>query len=83
LPELRSEPHAVLPRFAYYDCTEAGVGAKCSSRRWHDALGSEEFTERKKVAIHWAEVMTLNAHGFSDAEFARLRSFYSEGEVVE
>jgi hypothetical protein len=30
-----------------------------------DALGSEEFTERKKVAIHLAEVMTLNAHGLT------------------
>jgi uncharacterized peroxidase-related enzyme len=49
----------------------------------HDAAGSEEFSEREKVAIHLAEVMTLNAHGYSEVEFARLRSFYSEGEVVE
>jgi alkylhydroperoxidase family enzyme len=27
--------------------------------------------------------MTLNTHGYSEGEFARLRSFYSEGEVVE
>jgi uncharacterized peroxidase-related enzyme len=49
----------------------------------HDAPGSEKFTEREKVAIHLAEMMTLNPHGYSDAEFTRLRSFYSEGEVVE
>lgn len=49
----------------------------------HEASGSEQFTEREKVAIHLAEVMTLDAHGYSEAEFARLRSFYSEGEIVE
>ena len=27
--------------------------------------------------------MTLDAHTYSDADFRRLRSFYSEGEVVE
>jgi uncharacterized peroxidase-related enzyme len=49
----------------------------------HDAAGAAEFTEREKVAIHLAEVMTLDAHRYSEEEFARLRSFYSEGEVVE
>ena len=48
-----------------------------------DAAGSKEFSEREKVAIHLAEVMTLDAHSYSEAEFARLRSFYSEGEIVE
>ncbi len=49
----------------------------------HDAQPSREFSEREKVAIHLAEVMTRDAHSYTDAEFARLRSFYSEGEVVE
>jgi uncharacterized peroxidase-related enzyme len=48
-----------------------------------DAAGSTEFTEREKVAIHLAEVMTLDAHRYSEADFARLRRFFSEGEVVE
>jgi uncharacterized peroxidase-related enzyme len=52
-----------------------------------DAGGSGEssgdFSEAETVAIHLAEAMTLDAHNYSDAEFARLRSFYSEGEVVE
>jgi alkylhydroperoxidase family enzyme len=48
----------------------------------HEAARSGEFTEREKVAIHLAEVMTLDAHSYSEAEFARLRSFFSEGEVV-
>jgi uncharacterized peroxidase-related enzyme len=49
----------------------------------HEAAGSQEFSDREKVAIHLAEVMTLDAHSYSEAEFSRLRSFYSEGEVVE
>jgi uncharacterized peroxidase-related enzyme len=48
-----------------------------------DAPSSPEFTDAEKVAIHLAEVMTLDAHTYSEADFARLRSFYSEGEVVE
>ncbi len=44
---------------------------------------SSEFSEREKVAIHLAEVMTRDPHGYTEAEFTRLRSFYSEGEVVE
>jgi uncharacterized peroxidase-related enzyme len=48
-----------------------------------NAAQSSIFTEAEKVAIHLAEVMTLDAHGYSEADFARLRSFYSEGEVVE
>ena len=48
-----------------------------------DAHGSIEFTEREKVAIHLAEVMTLDAHSYGEAEFQRLRSFFSEGEIVE
>jgi len=49
----------------------------------HSAPGSDQFTEREKVAIHLAEVMTLDAHSYTEADFARLRSFFSEGEVVE
>ena len=48
-----------------------------------NAAGSDAFTEAEKVAIHLAEVMTLDAHGYTEADFARLRSFYDEGEVVE
>jgi uncharacterized peroxidase-related enzyme len=48
-----------------------------------DSVGSGEFTDAEKVAIHLAEVMTLDAHGYTQADFDRLRSFYSEGEVVE
>ena len=63
----------------------------CRKLGWSDehlealerAVESGKFSEAEQVAIHLAEVMTLNAHGYSDADFTRLRSFYSEGEVVE
>jgi uncharacterized peroxidase-related enzyme len=41
------------------------------------------FTEAEKAAIHLAEVMTLDPHNYTDADLKHLRSFYSEGEVVE
>jgi uncharacterized peroxidase-related enzyme len=49
----------------------------------HNAAACPEFTEREKAAIHLAEVMTRDAHAYSDTEFAELRGFFSEGEVVE
>jgi uncharacterized peroxidase-related enzyme len=49
-------------------------------KNWRD---STLFSEAEKEAIHLAEVMTLNSHEYSDAELARLRRFYSEGEVIE
>jgi uncharacterized peroxidase-related enzyme len=43
----------------------------------------EDFTHAEKAALYLAEKMTLDANHYSDADFAQLRSFYSEGEVVE
>jgi uncharacterized peroxidase-related enzyme len=45
--------------------------------------GSALFSEAEQEAIHLAEVMTLHSHEYSDEDMARLRRFYSEGEVVE
>lgn len=41
------------------------------------------FNERERLAIHLAEVMTLNPHSYTDAEFARMREHFTEGEIVE
>ena len=41
------------------------------------------FTDSEKAAIYLAEIMTTNPHGYTDADLAHLRSFYSEGEVIE
>ena len=41
------------------------------------------FTEAEKAALAYAQALTLDARGIDDALFARLRSHYDEGEVVE
>ncbi len=48
-----------------------------------DAAGSGLFIEAEKAGSPLAEVVTLDAHGYTKADFARLRSFYDEGKVVE
>jgi uncharacterized peroxidase-related enzyme len=42
-----------------------------------------DFTPAEKAALHLAETVTRDAHSLTDAQFAELRSFYSEGEIVE
>ncbi len=41
------------------------------------------FDDREKVALSYAKQLTLDAHAIDDAFFARLRSQYDEGEIVE
>ncbi len=63
----------------------------CKKLGWTDeqlgamktGLKGGEFTEREQLALHLAEVMTLDAHGYTAQDFARLRETYSEGEIVE
>ncbi len=47
------------------------------------AAKSGLFTPAEVAALHLAEKMTLDSNHYSDAEFAELRRFYSEEEVVE
>jgi uncharacterized peroxidase-related enzyme len=42
-----------------------------------------DFTPAEKAALRLAETMTRDAHAVSDEQFAELRGFYSEGEIVE
>ncbi len=42
-----------------------------------------DFTPAEKVALRLAETVTRDAHAVSDEQFAELRTFYSEGEIVE
>jgi len=42
-----------------------------------------DFSPAEKAALRLAETMTRDAHAVSDEQFAELRSFYSEGEIVE
>ena len=42
-----------------------------------------DFSPAEKAALRLAETVTRNAHTVSDEQFTELRSFYSEGEIVE
>ena len=43
----------------------------------------DDFTPAEKAALRLAETVTRDAHGVSDEQFAELRGYYSEGEIVE
>lgn len=42
-----------------------------------------DFTPAEKAALRLAETVTRDARGVTDQQFVELRSFYSEGEIVE
>lgn len=44
---------------------------------------SDLFTEREKVAIAYAEAMTVTGQRVTDELFARARAHFSEPEIVE
>lgn len=43
----------------------------------------DDFTPAEKAALRLAETVTRDAHAVTDEQFAELRSYFSEGEVVE
>jgi uncharacterized peroxidase-related enzyme len=43
----------------------------------------EDFTPAEKAALRLAETVTRDARAVSDEQYAEMRSFYSEGEIVE
>jgi len=43
----------------------------------------EDFTPAEKAALRLAETVTRNPNAVTDEQFAELRAFYSEGEIVE
>jgi uncharacterized peroxidase-related enzyme len=42
-----------------------------------------DFTPAEKAAVRLAETVTRDAHVVTDEQFAELREYYSEGEIVE
>ena len=42
-----------------------------------------DFTPAEKAALRLAETVTRDAHAVTDEQFAELRRYYSEGEIVE
>src|SRR5579863_4734466 len=43
----------------------------------------QDFNPAEKAALRLAETVTRDAHSVSDEQFAELRAYYSEGEIVE
>jgi uncharacterized peroxidase-related enzyme len=43
----------------------------------------DDFSPAEKAALRLAETVTRNANAVSDEQFAELRGYYSEGEIVE
>jgi uncharacterized peroxidase-related enzyme len=43
----------------------------------------DDFTAAEKAALRLAETVTRDANAVTDEQFAELRSFYQEGEIVE
>lgn len=43
----------------------------------------EDFTPAEKAAIRLAETVTRDSNSLSDEQFAELKGFYSDGEIVE
>ena len=43
----------------------------------------DDFTPAEKAALRLAETVTRDAHALSDEQFAELRGYYAEGEIVE
>lgn len=43
----------------------------------------DDFTPAEKAALRLAETVTRNANAVTDEQFAELRAFYDEGEIVE
>ena len=45
--------------------------------------GNAEFTPAERSAVAFAEELTLNPRGVSDATFAELRKHWNERQIVE
>lgn len=41
------------------------------------------FTEAERVALEYADCMTISGHDVSDGLFARVRRHYSDDQIVE
>ena len=48
-----------------------------------EALTSDLFSDREKVALEYAEAMTVTGRRVDDALFARVRPHFSEAQIVE
>ena len=62
--------------------SEAGLSEE-KLRALDDCASSSRFDEREKVALAYADAMTLSDQDVDDALFARLESCFDTREIVE
>jgi alkylhydroperoxidase family enzyme len=48
-----------------------------------DYATSSLYTEVERIALEYADSMTITGHEVADALFARLRQFFNDDELVE
>ena len=61
---------------------QAGASQEKIAQVAHAAV-SDLFSEREKVAIEYAEAMTVTGRKVDDAMFTRVRRHFSEAQIVE
>ena len=59
---------------------EAGEAKLLEVTKWRD---SRVFSDAERVALEYAERMTITGETVDDALFARLRQHYGEAQIVE
>ena len=59
---------------------DGGEAKLAEVTRWRDSL---LFSEAERVALEYAERMTITGERVDDALFARLRRHYGEAQIVE
>ncbi len=62
--------------------SELGVPAE-KIRALADYATSPLYTERERLALEYADAMTITGRDVSDELFARLRAHYNDDEIVE
>ncbi len=62
--------------------SELGVSNE-KIRALRDYAASPLYDEKERVALEYADTMTVTGRDVSDALFARLREFFNEDEIVE
>ncbi|HEX5452675.1 MAG TPA: hypothetical protein VFX06_02685 [Stellaceae bacterium] len=59
---------------------DGGVEKLADVGQWRD---SARFSEAERVALEYAERMTITGQSVDDALFARLREHYTDAQIVE
>lgn len=63
-------------------CSQLGVSDE-KIEALENYATSDFYDAAEKIALEYADSMTVTGRDVSDELFARLRSFYSEDEIVE